>query len=176
MSSHHSTWEDFFMESLRLMYAYAYRLTRRKADYAEDLVQDTIVKILQSGCKISELNKPPLAYVRRTMLNTWIDRIRRAKRAHLESLDDLSNLKLQKELPVHDPVVQRNFENKELLETITPKIGPLSSDEMRLFKLACQGLNCEEMSERLSEDVRITRANFNALKAKLRYRAKKNQK
>jgi len=167
MGSKHITWDDFFLEFLKLMHAFAFRLTNQKAD-AEDLVHDTVVNLLRSRRKIIELDTP-LAFVFRAMRNQWIDHIRK-ERMKTESLDDPLNVELQNELPVFKPTVQDDLENKDLLNTIRQNNARLSDRERLLLTLMLEGLSCEEIAEILNEDVRIIRYDCNALKAKLRYR------
>jgi RNA polymerase sigma-70 factor (ECF subfamily) len=142
-------------------------LTNRKAD-AEDLVQDTFVRVLSSGRKIMELNQP-LAFVFRVMRNQWIDHLRK-RRVRTESLDDPLNVELQNELPVYTPTVQRDLENKELLNAIRQNKLRLSDREKLLLTLMAEGLSYEEIAEMLNEDLRIIRYECTALKTKLKYR------
>ena len=171
MQSQYSTWEDFFLQFLRLMHVYACRLTRRVED-ADDLVNDTVVRILRSRRQPSELDEP-IAWVFLIMKRIWIDHLRKAKRAHFESIDDPER-ELQRELPGFDPTVHRDLENKNLLDAIRQKTAKLTARERLLLELMSEGMTCEEIAELLNEDLRITRYDCNALKAKLKYRFRGN--
>src|ERR1043165_859747 len=56
-----------------------------------------------------------------------------------ETLDDLDNVEIQTQLPVIEPNVQRDLENREFLKAIRLKTAQLSSRERRLFELLAEG-------------------------------------
>lgn len=173
MESQPSTWEEFCVQFNGPLCANARKLTGN-ADNAPDLVQDTIVRLLSSSCDFQAV-KQPLAYAFRTMKNIFIDELRKAKRAPQISLDDPHDLELQKELPSCQSTMQSELEQKELLGTIREKTGRLtarlSAHERELYDLLTSGKSIAEISKIRKEDIRITRADCYALKAKLRYRA-----
>lgn len=166
---HDHSWEDLFITLHKALYSYAVRLTGGRTESVDDLVQDTIVRILRSSHGPTEL-KSPLAYMLHTMRTVLIDQARKVKHIQI-SLDDPS-VELQNQLPSLEPSTQRDLENKELLDVIRLKSAKLSSRERCLLELMLNGLDCKEISNILNEDVRITRADSNALKAKLKYRLK----
>ena len=130
----HLTWENLFVQfRRRLLYAYAYRLTRNAAN-AEDLVQEAFVRVLGSGHEPDQL-RAPLAYVRKTMRNITVDYARKFQGVQFESLEDANNVDLGKQLPAVDPTVQRDLEDREIRETIKQKSGRLSPREKRLLEL-----------------------------------------
>jgi len=173
MESQPSTWEEFCVQFNGPLYANARKLTGN-SDIAPDLVQETIVRLLSSSCDFQKV-KQPLAYAFRSMRNIFIDELRRAKRAPQKSLDDPYDLELQKELPSYQPIMQSELEHKELLGTIRQKsdrlTARLSDHERELYELMTSGKTIAEISKIRKEDIRITRADCYALKAKLRYRA-----
>ena len=164
----HLTWESLFVQFRRLLCAYAYRLTRNAA-IAEDLVQEAFVRAIGSGHEPDQL-KAPVAYVRKTMRNIVVDYARKSKGFQFESLDDVNNVDLQKQLPIVDSTIQRDLEDREIHEAIRLKSGRLSPREKRLLELLLEGKTCADISEIFGEDIRIIRSDVNALKAKLRYR------
>jgi RNA polymerase sigma-70 factor, ECF subfamily len=172
MRNEDATWESFCLLSYGKLLARARKLTNGDVDKAGDLVQETILRILSYPPILADI-KEPLAYLFRIMRNAWVDQARRMIGIHLESLDDPLNVELHKKLPVVQPEVQRNLENKELLEAIKRLRGGLSPREKRLLKLIVEGKEREEIAHIVGEDVRIIRADWNALMAKLRYRAQK---
>lgn len=174
MESQPSTWEEFCVQFNGPLCANARKLTGN-ADDALDLVQETIVRLLSSSCDFQDVKKP-LAYAFRSMKNILIDELRKAKRAPHKSLDDPHDLELQKELPSYQSTMQSELEWKELLGTIKQKSGRLtaglSARERELYDLMItSGKTIAEISKILKEDIRITRIDCYALKAKLRYRA-----
>ena len=172
MESQPSTWEGFCVQFFGPLYANARKLTGN-ADNAPDLVQETFVRLLSSSCEFQYV-KTPLAYAFRTMKNILIDEFRRAKRAPQKSLDDPNDVELQNELS-YQSTMQSELEQKELLGTIRQKsdrlTARLSKRERVLHALLTSEKTIAEISIILNEDIRITRTDCYALKAKLRYRA-----
>jgi RNA polymerase sigma factor (sigma-70 family) len=173
MDSLQLTWEELFLEFDSWMYAYAKSRYRGQMDRAEDLVQETILRVLKCPRKPGDL-RSPRAYVITTMQSAFNDGLKKSMRAPLESLDD-QNVGLQKNL-VSQSEVQRNLERQELLNAIRQEMARLSPRERRLLELLLEGKTPEEISEILEEDVRIIRVDVNALKSKLRYRLRDKDK
>lgn len=173
MSSELLTWEDVYLHHRRRMLARAYSLTKDPDD-AEDLVQDTNLRLLGSSYQPGDFREP-LALVFRVMLNIFIDGLRKAKSGQTRSLDDPLNVDLQYELPITEPTVQHDMETMEAFEAMERRKGPLSPRERCLFELMKADKTCEEISHILNEDVRITRADCAALMNKLKYRLRKNK-
>jgi RNA polymerase sigma factor (sigma-70 family) len=173
MESQPTTWEELCVQFYSRLYAKARKQTGN-ADNALDLVQETILRVLSSSCDFQQV-KEPLAYVFKSMNNIFIDEVRKAKRSPATSLDDPRLLERQTEIPGYQPTMQDELEYKELLETIRRKsdrlIARLSADERELYELWTSGMTIPQISKIRNEDIRITRADCYALKAKLRYRA-----
>lgn len=164
------TWEKLFLEFYGWMYAYARSLYRGLTDRADDLVQETVVRILKCPRKPGDL-RSPRAYVITTMQSAFRDDLRKSKRAPLDSLDDPKNVALQAKLVSHS-TVERDLEKRELLDAMRQQSARLSQHERRLLDMLLDGQTHEDISEALGEDIRITRVDCNALKSKLRYRLK----
>jgi RNA polymerase sigma factor (sigma-70 family) len=165
----HLTWEDLYEQSRKRLFARACRSTNGNAALAEDFVQETFVRGMNS-CEDPGKLKIPLAYLYRVLRTVAIDHARRESHARLESLDDDNNVELQNELPVRQPTIQRELENEETLNAIRQHPAGLSSRERRLFELLAEGDSCADISETLDQDPRIIRSDINSLKAKLKYR------
>ena len=171
MSSQYSTWGSFWQLHHGEMCARARRLIYGDADSAEDIVQETMLRILHSGRQPAELEKP-LAYAYRAMRSVVIDRARHNGPVRPDSLDD-SESEVHNKLPIRKPTVQHDLEYKELLKAIRGRLTGLSSEEKELFDLLfVEGRAPVEIAHIRNEDIRITRTVINALKAKLRYRFK----
>jgi len=165
------SWDDIYENLYERLYSVAARLAHGRTELAEDLVQETLVRVLQSSYHPNEL-KAPLAYLFRIMRNIMIDQARKAKTVLFE---DYSDDELQKQLPHYEPGIQRKLENEELLATRL-KSTDLSSREKLLLVLMAEGNDSKEISTVLNEDIRIIRTDLNALKAKIRYRSKHSKK
>lgn len=174
MESKPSTWPEFCVQFNGPLCANARKITGN-ADTWPDLVQETKVHLLSSSKEFVDV-KQPLAYAFRTMKNILIDEFRRGKRAPQKSLDDPNDLELQNELS-YQPTMQIEMEYKEFYGTIKQRsdrltVG-LSAAEKDLHRhLMIDGKSIKEISKIRNEDIRITRIDCYALKAKLRYREK----
>jgi len=175
MNSYDSTWEDLCLQFYPRLSAHARRLTHGNIERAEDLVQETMVRILGCDRPSSEI-QTPLAYAFTIMKNALRDQIRKSTRRQIVSLDDPLNVELQKQLPVIQPTVQRDLENKGLLKAVKLKGGRLTGREGRLLELMADGKDAGQIADIFEEDIRIIKSDCNALKAKLRYRLAKWQK
>lgn len=153
---------------LRVM---ARKLTASDPQPEEDLVQDTILRCLKYAPDLKNI-EDPIRYLYRTMRNLLFDRRRKHE---VVSLDDPTSSELEKDVSLRiEPRILSLLEEKELIESFRESLrGPLTLEEKELLKLMLEGLDSNEIAEILREDVRLTRYNCNALKAKLRYRVKK---
>ncbi|HKR13050.1 MAG TPA: RNA polymerase sigma factor [Pyrinomonadaceae bacterium] len=168
-----TTWEELCVQFNGVLSKNARKITDNK-DSAPDLVQETIVRLLSPSTCDFQTVKEPLAYAFRTMKNILIDEFRRAKRAPQHSLDNPNDLGIQNELS-YQSTMQIELEYKELLGTIGQRSDRLtagfSARERELYKLRMiAGKSIKEISIILDEDIRITRIDCYALKAKVRYR------
>jgi RNA polymerase sigma factor (sigma-70 family) len=159
------TLEDFHE---RLM-SYARRLANGRVYDAEDLLQETACRTLIYSPNPGTIRNP-LSYLLRMMRNIWIDKWARENTANVESLEDLINSGRH---PIVEPVVQRVLENEELRVEMGAKQGPLTPREKLLLELYLRGYKCKDIADKLNENVRLTRSDLNAVKAKVRYRLTK---
>lgn len=81
-----SSFDEYAAAVWPRLYRYAYLLTGQHAD-AEDLAQQTLVRTYQSWDKVRRADAP-LAYVRRTLTNTYLSS-KRPKARRLEVLSDV---------------------------------------------------------------------------------------
>lgn len=79
------TFEEYAGNAWPALYRHAYLLTGSHAD-AEDVAQQTLLKAYRSWSRISRLDSPE-AYLRRTLVNTFLSD-RRPKKRRLELLTD----------------------------------------------------------------------------------------
>jgi RNA polymerase sigma factor (sigma-70 family) len=171
--SHRSRFGSFWVKTLEdsneRLKSYARRLANGRAYDVEDLLQETICRALTYSPDPREI-KSPLSYLLRMMRNSWIDRWKKENSANVESLEDLLN---SGQHPTVEPVVQRMLESRELQHEMAAKQGPLTPREKLLLELYLKGLKCQDIADRLDENVRLTRSDLNAVKAKVRYRLMK---
>jgi DNA-binding CsgD family transcriptional regulator len=94
----------------------------------------------------------------------------------MDSLDDLQSQKALKNHPTVEPDVLRILENDELKAELRANQGPLTPREKQLLELHLEGYKCDEIADRLNEDVRLIRADLNAVRNKVHQRIKRRSK
>ncbi len=172
---HHLFWaktcEDF-MQSLMVC---ALRLVKGRAYDAEDLVQETVCRVLAYSRTPEEI-KNPRGYLLRIMRNAWIDKWAKEQTANTDSLEALQDANALKNHPTVEPEVLRILENEELAESLRPLPRRLTQREELLFRLYREGYNDKEIADMLNEDVRLIRSNLNVVRTKVRQRLKAAKK
>jgi DNA-directed RNA polymerase specialized sigma24 family protein len=150
--------------------------TDRKVYDIEDRVQDTIYRALFYSRNPEEI-RDAQHYLSRMMHRVKIDNAKKYNESKIEDVDTLQSKDVRKNphLAVESDI-PRIWKNKELLQELSNKQGDLTEREQLLLKLHLEGNNCEDIAEMLKEDVSRTKADWNALKAKLRYRLKEKAK
>jgi RNA polymerase sigma factor (sigma-70 family) len=162
-------WAKTIEDSNERLMSFARRLSNGRVYDAEDLTQETACRALTYSRNPEEIRNP-LSYLLRMMRNIWIDKWAKENTANVESLDDLLSTGRH---PIVEPVAQRLLENEELQHDMSVKQGPLDSREKLLLELYLKGFKCKEIADKLNENVRLTRSDLNAVKAKVRYRLMK---
>lgn len=164
-------WMQTIEDSNKPLMSYARRLANGRIYDAEDLVQETACRALIYSRNPGEIRNPR-SYLLRMMRNIWIDKWAKENTANVESLEDLLSTGRH---PIVEPVVQRLLESEELRAKMAAKQGPLTPREKLLMQLYLNGYKCKEIADKLHEDVRVTRSDLNAVKAKIRYRVTKGK-
>lgn len=168
---HGPFWAQALEDAHERLTSYARRLANGKVYDAEDLVQETACRALTYAPDPVGIRNPAY-YLLRTMRNVWIDKWARERPENVEPLDGLLSGPRH---PKVDPVAQQKLETRELREEINAGLGQLTDRERLLLKLHLQGYKNQDIADSLHEDVRITRADLNAVRAKVRYRLKKGR-
>jgi RNA polymerase sigma factor (sigma-70 family) len=166
-------WEKACEDSKQRLVSYALRLSNGRPYDADDLVQETIFRVLFYS-RNPEAIRDPVGYLLKTMHNVWIGKWRKENAANIDSLD--SSKALQQRPPAVETVGQRTLENNELRDELGVREGPLTPREKLLLRLYFASYKCKEISVILNEDVRLIRSDLNAVKAKVRYRLKRRKK
>lgn len=159
-------WGKALEEFDQRLTSYARRLSNGRGYDAEDLIQETACRALVYSRNPAEI-RSPLGYLLRVMRNVWSDKWARENVANLESLEDLLSNGRE---PAVEPDVQRLLESRELKEEMGARQGPLTQREELLLGLYMRGYKCKDIADELGENVRLTRSDLNAVKAKVRYR------
>ncbi len=166
---HGPFWAQALEDACGRMNSYARKLANGRTYDAEDLVQETACRAL-TYCPDPVEIRNAASYLLRMMRNVWIDRWTRENSANVESLEELLSSGRH---PTVEPLAQRLLEHEELREQMAAKQGPLTPREGLLLELYLKGDKCKDIADRLGEDVRLIRADLNAVKAKVRYRLTK---
>jgi len=168
---HGPFWVKALEDANERMMSYARRLTNGRVYDAEDLVQETACRALTYTPDPGGIGNPA-SYLLRIMRNIWVDKWARENSANVERLDDLLSSARH---PKVEPIVQQVLETRELQEEMNVGQGQLTAREQLLLKLHLKGYTSKDIADRLQEDVRVTRTDLNAVKAKVRYRLKKGR-
>jgi RNA polymerase sigma factor (sigma-70 family) len=164
-------WAQALEDANERLMSYARRLANGRVYDAEDLVQETACRALVYARDPVGVRNPAY-YLLRMMRNIWVDKWKKENSANVESLDDLLGSARH---PKVEPVVQQVLETQELQEEMSVGQGQLTAREELLLKLHLKGYSNKDIAGLLEEDVRVTRTDINAVKAKVRYRLKKGR-
>lgn len=147
--------------------SHALRLTNGSIYDAEDLVQGTVCRALMYP-KNPEGIRSPFGYLLTIMRHIWSSKWRKEGTADMVSLDELlSKEAQQKQHRSIEPEVLQILENQERRAEMRAKQGPLTPREKLLLELHLEGYTCKEIADKLKEDVRIVRADLNAVRTKV---------
>jgi RNA polymerase sigma factor (sigma-70 family) len=160
-------WMNAYQDYFNRLCSRARRLlTNGNPTEAEDVVSEAFLRAM-SYVEHPELIVNLFAYLWITAKHVLIAKRRKENSVNMKALDELLSTSQH---PTVEPQALRILENKEFEDAISAGQGPLTSRERRLLKLHLQGYNCDEIATKLDEDVRLTRSDLNAVRAKVRYR------
>ncbi len=114
-----SGWVERFLAEERELFAYALVLTGHEPD-AEDLVQTALLRLVHRGIAPDR----PMAYLMRSIRNTWIDQLRR-RRQSTGSVDVL----------LEAAETAESSGQAERRDRVRRALGTLSSDELEVVVL-----------------------------------------
>lgn len=165
-------WSEAYDGYFDRLCAYArHRLTRGNWTEAEDVVSEAFLRVMRYSERPEEITNV-LSYLLKMVQHIFRDRWRAENVQRKESLDDLVGMGRD---PAVEPEVFRVLESEELRAEMMVSRGPLSSREKLLLTLHLQGYTADEIASRLGENIRMTRSDLNALRAKVRYRLMKKK-
>jgi RNA polymerase sigma factor (sigma-70 family) len=166
-----SRWAQACEENNRYLTSYARRLANGNLADADDLVQETIFRVMVHACNPSQINNV-IAYLRRVMHNAWTNKRMKERRESTDSLDDSLTRRTLENQPAIDSDVLQILENQEFQKDFELRKGPLKTREMRILELYLSGYKCKEIATELKEDKHVISAELNAVRTKVRYRLK----
>lgn len=165
-------WSEAYDGYFDRLCAYArHRLTRGNRTEAEDVVSEAFLRVMRYSERPEDITNV-LSYLLKMVQHIFRDRWRAEKVQREESLDDIVGMGRD---PAVEPEVFRVLESEELRAEMMVSRGPLSSREKLLLTLHLQGYTADGIASRLGEDIRMTRSDLNALRAKVRYRLMKKK-
>ncbi|MFZ5758932.1 MAG: RNA polymerase sigma factor [Thermodesulfobacteriota bacterium] len=162
--------ETILSTHLTKLHRVAYRLTRRAED-AEDLVHDVIVKLYPKRDEICRLEKPG-PWLVKVLYRTFIDQRRRAGRSPLslvlhENDNDGSTLLDQVATEENNP--ERLSENSQLRDKLLAAIHSLNPDQQHLCILHdMEGYTLAELEEILETPIGTLKSRLHRARANLR--------
>ena len=165
-------WERAYLKYFVRLCALAARvLTKGNAEDAEDLVSEAFRRAM-TYVKNTAAIESVYAYLWMVVKRLSYSKPTGANSFSMINLDDLAE---DEQHPSVEPTAESDLETRELFDRLYANLGPLTPREMLLLKLFLSGYTPKEAAAQLDEDVRITRVDINALKAKLRYRLQKGR-
>lgn len=165
-------WWQTALGLYQVLLSHARRISGNVFD-AEDLVHETVCRVIRYPRDPNTLANP-LSYLICIMKRVWLDRIVYEASRPTDSLDDpLKAQALEKQLPTIESEAFHTVEIQELREALDVLAGPLSSREWELLRMRLEGMTCEEIAEQWGEHVKVITYDWNALKAKVKYRVLK---
>ena len=174
-NEHAPYWAKVCEEFLQRLIAYARKLANGRSYDADDLVQETVCRILMYPKNPAEVESP-FGYLVTIMRNIWSTKWRAENTANTESLDELQSKKALKNHPTVEPDVFRILENEEFARKFNNLPGRWTTRERELLRLYLEGYNCKEIADMWNEDVRLVRSDLNAAKSKLHQRITRGYK
>jgi RNA polymerase sigma factor (sigma-70 family) len=169
-----SRWVQTYEENSQRLASYARHLARGNIADADDLIQETICRVLHHGSNASRIENL-FSYMLKVMQNAWISKRMKECQVSTESLDDLIARRALKKEPVINPEVLQVLENQDFQRAFNASKGKLSVPEKEILSLYLAGYTCDEIADKLKEDEQIIRMRINAVKSKVRYRLKIRQ-
>lgn len=164
-----SDWGEVFQNLQPKLIPFALKCTNGDFAAAEDLLQDTLVRVLKYSPDLSAIRKP-LYYLGRTLKNVWIDRWRGKKDLKMESLDSTDGESIVREQAVVQPSILRDLENEDLRNAVRNAMRGIPAVEEKVFKLFLKGYNCIEIGEKIGKDEHYSAYILNKVRSKIRYR------
>ncbi|HEX5733535.1 MAG TPA: sigma-70 family RNA polymerase sigma factor [Blastocatellia bacterium] len=174
---HRPFWERACKDFRKRLTAYAMTLANGSVYDAEDLVQETVYRILKYP-QNPELITNPLSYLKSTLYKIWVTKWHKEGQAVTISLDEsLSKDPDQKQPrdiePAVDPVALQILENDELRALVSEHQGQLTAREELLLKLRLEDYSCEEIAAMWGVEASLVRNEWNRLRTKIISRIKK---
>lgn len=159
-------WAKVCADNYLRLRSYAWRLTHN-SHAAEDLVQDTITKILRL-VPDPEAVEDKLSYLLRSVHNTWLRWLKEKGRPEIISIDDPANKAVFAiAAPQRDDDAAEAESRRRMMLT---QMRRLNERERGLLTLYLEGYKAGEIAAQLDEDVRVISYELNALRTKVRYR------
>lgn len=170
-----SRWSQAYEQNCQRLASYARHLAKGNLADADDLVQETFIRVLDHECNPSRIENL-FGYMLRVMQNAWTNKRAKECRVSMESLDDLSTRSALKKEPAINPDVLQVLENQDFQRDFNIRKGKLTIRETEILELYLAGYKCHEIADKLNEDKRVISVRLNAVKSKVRYRLKKIDK
>lgn len=129
---------EVILQELPRLRRFAYALTSSKAD-ADDLVQNTVVRLLKAG--LPE-NVAPIPWMMRVCKNLWIDELR-SRSVRMKAADQI-----ERDHEQQDDAGSRQLQGNLDLQRVNQAMASLSDEHrMTLSLIAIEGMSYAEAAE-----------------------------
>lgn len=169
-TEYQAVWTQSYVDNYQHLRSYALLLAKNH-HVAEDIVQDTFIKILSLLPNPEEI-EDKLNYLRRSVHNTWVDWWKRTNQLKTISIDDPHTREVYAlAAPERGDSIEAETEAHRLMLQI--ELRRLNLRERAVLVKYLEGYKRNEIAAQLNEDARVISYELNAVRAKVRYRLNK---
>lgn len=151
-------WEQTYSRHFQKLCTRASRkLTRGRMAEAEDIVSDTLMKVMVTKDDATEITYP-LQYLWTAVQYAWFSQQARRKAANTVQLEDLTMKTLEKMPSLQlEPKVLETLERADASQALLSRFGPMSIPERTIVLMRAEGYSFTEIAAELGEDLKTTR-------------------
>lgn len=151
-------WEETYTRHFQKLCSRASRkLTRGRMAEAEDIVSDTLMRVMLTKDNATEITYP-LQYLWTAVQRAWFSQQARSKAVKTAQLEDLTMKTLEK-LPSLklQPKVFETLDREDARHALMCGFGPMSIQERTIVEMRLEGYSFAEIADKLGENIKTTR-------------------
>lgn len=151
-------WEQTYSRHFQKLCSRASRkLTRGHMAEAEDIVSDTLMKVMLTKDNVTEITYP-LQYLWTAVRHAWFSQQARPEAVNTAQLEDLTMKTLEK-LPSMQvaPKALETLAREDTRQALMSGFGPMSLQERTIVEMHLDGYSFAEIADKLGESLKTTR-------------------
>ena len=151
-------WEQTYTRHFQKLCTRAsHKLTRGRMAEAEDIVSDTLMRVMLTKDNATEITYP-LQYLWTAVQRAWFSQQARREAVNTAQLEDLTMKTLEKIPSLRlEPKVLETLERADAHHAMLCQFGPMSIQERTLVEMRAEGCSFTEIAAELGEDLKTTR-------------------